>query len=383
MNAGFEMLKITPVDTLFLGGGKSFSKGESSWHQSRLIPYPSVFYGAICSAMLEKHPERRRAYLQNKDRESDPRRFLELGAVYLYRKALNALGSDIYVPAPLDIFVDNDGDIFYGSFTERPSQLDCPVKDVTHFLQNPDAEQIDRVDGMFIKLNSFLSSYFKLLQSIKVFKFANIAEYNYKIGIAINERLQAEEGHLYRLDLMEFKNWGWSYLVEYRIKEGWGKEENQLTRGYLKMGGEYKSCRYEKFDAGCWSDSYQNKMNSSSSGEYVKLYIATPTFFKNNSWKPDLQSKGIEVVAGVTGKPYSIGGFDMVLKRPKPMRKAVPEGSIFLLKSEEFIGKSYREIKALIFDVDDDVVVDSRIGFGQMEVLPCDKEQIGGVAVEY
>lgn len=378
MSNPFEMLKIAPVDTLFLGGGKSFTKGESSWHQSRLIPYPSVFYGAICSAMLEKHPERKRAYLEHKDRESDPGRFLELGAVYLYQKKRNSFGYKIYVPAPLDIFVDNDDDIYYGLFRKKQSQLDCSLNDLKYFMQSPGIANVDRADRMFIELNSLMNSYFNMLDSIKVYRFNDIATYNYKIGIARNDKLQAEKGHLYRLDLMEFQDEGWSYLVEYRIEKEWGEEKNQLNKGYLKLGGENKSCRYEKFDAPNWSGSYQDKMNEECNWEYAKLYIKTPTFFKNHSWKPDFLDQNIELVAGVTGKPYSVGGFDLVLKKPKPMKKAIPAGSIYLLKSDKFKNRLFSEIKKLVADI----VVDSRIGFSQIEVLRCDEEQIGGAAVE-
>ena len=79
-----KVMQIKPNDNLFLGSGKNFAKGENTWLGTRLIPYPSVFYGAICSLMLTQNGERRKKYIDNKELDSDPRKYLNIGNIYLY-----------------------------------------------------------------------------------------------------------------------------------------------------------------------------------------------------------------------------------------------------------------------------------------------------------
>lgn len=387
MNVNMKMLKITPTDTLFLGGGKTFAKGESTWHQSRLIPHPSVFFGAICSAMLEKNHERRKAYIGGKDADSDPRNYLELGGIYLYEQKSNALGDNLYLPAPKDLFIDSDKKVYYGDFCKIDDKLDSNLQEVSYYLENPKAEDVDRADGMFVDWYSFMNAYFRNETSIKVITADAVAAYTYKVGIqkAGVQRDNAKIAQttskqpLYRLDLLDFNENGWSYIVEYKIDDTWWIGESvdgQMSgKGFLKLGGENKACRYENIENRYWVETFDRQMQIKNDWKYVKLFIKTPALFGESSWKPQFTEQSIEVIAGVTAKPYAIGGFDMVLNKPKPMSQAVPEGSVYLLKSNLFVNKSFIEIKEIL--TKKVVCKDTKIGFGQFEVVPFYEEQMG------
>ena len=73
---------------------------------------------------------------------------------------------------------------------------------------------------------------------------------------------------------------------------------------------------------------------------FVKIYLATPAIFKNGSL-PEFISKGsyegieFELLNMAIGKPIFIGGFDMKKRQPKPMKKAVPAGSVYYLRSNK------------------------------------------------
>lgn len=56
MNRDFKTcyFKIKPSDTLFFQSGHVFEKQVNNYLDSLNIPYPSVFYGAITSAMLRQ-----------------------------------------------------------------------------------------------------------------------------------------------------------------------------------------------------------------------------------------------------------------------------------------------------------------------------------------
>ena len=73
------------------------------------------------------------------------------------------------------------------------------------------------------------------------------------------------------------------------------------------------------------------------------LYISTPTIFKKG-WLPDWIDKDslkgkipntdltVKLLTASIGKPDLIGGFDMAKRKPKPMYKAVPSGSVYFFE---------------------------------------------------
>ena len=46
---GIITLKIEPWDTVMFRDGTLLDKKTSNYVESRFFPYPSVFYGAICT----------------------------------------------------------------------------------------------------------------------------------------------------------------------------------------------------------------------------------------------------------------------------------------------------------------------------------------------
>jgi CRISPR/Cas system CMR-associated protein Cmr3 (group 5 of RAMP superfamily) len=47
------------------------------------------------------------------------------------------------------------------------------------------------------------------------------------------------------------------------------------------------------------------------------------------------------------GKPYMLGGFDIAEKRPKPMLKVAPAGSVFYYESDEPVDVSQLQGRSL------------------------------------
>ena len=111
-------------------------------------------------------------------------------------------------------------------------------------------------------------------------------------------------------------------------------ENLQYSATFLKLGGEGKVAvfndKVRKVGTEIKKDTIDLKSN------IFKLYLSTPAIFKNG-WKPNLDRLGIkaELIAAVVGKPLHVGGFDMMLKKAKPMLKAVPAGSVFYFSTEE------------------------------------------------
>ena len=64
-------------------------------------------------------------------------------------------------------------------------------------------------------------------------------------------------------------------------------------------------------------------------------------------------------------KPLSIGGFDVKERCPKPMRKAVPPGSVFYLQNKKNL--SFENIERRLKEI---IHEETQKGFGAFEILP-------------
>lgn len=103
--------------------------------------------------------------------------------------------------------------------------------------------------------------------------------------------------------------------------------------GFFKIGAESKAAHYKT--------SSKNEVKLPEiKGDFLKLYLTTPAIFKKGSI-PEFISNGsyeglsFELLTMAIGKPVFIGGFDMKIGKPKPMKKAVPAGSVYYLKCDK------------------------------------------------
>jgi CRISPR-associated protein Cmr3 len=359
-----KILRVKPQDTLFFGSGKVLNKGENSWSGTKLVPYPSVFYGAICTLMLSKSQNRKNKYIDNKNQDSDPRKFLEIKAIYLYDEK----NKEILIPAPLDLYLDKLNKIHYANI--KKSKFKTSVDEsLKKLFFKPENIETKKVENMFVSVSNLNYSYSFYQDSIDIYSQSNINNSSYKVGIEIDRDTKtAKEKMLYRIDLNELKENIWSYLVEYEIRNDW--EENfDLNQGYLKLGGENKVCKYFTEDKSNYIDLTEEVYSETNKSNYIKIVFISPSIFKN---KEDIKK---DIKAYTNSKPYLIGGYDMKEKKPKPMKNYIPEGSVYILKNEKFKNKTISEIEEIInreyFEKEDQI-----IGYSRYKVIFLSKEEL-------
>lgn len=355
------VMTIVPNDNLFFGGGKTLNKDENQWLTTSIIPNESVFLGAICSTMLSQNIKRRQSYIERNEQESDPRNFLTLGKITLTD------GQSSYVHAPLDLFIEDDygrKEIVYGELKKNNcSEITTSERMMRYLFFNPCKNENERADNCFIDTNEYYNSYYKKSKYMAIKGMDYITNNSYKVGIKIKEDTgTVEDGMLYRVDLVEFNNMNfdkrfrdkqWGYNVEYMIDNNWweddtkNKEGKVLSDGYLKLGGENKVCKFttkqniSMYNMKCYMQENTNK--------YIKLVVRKPVEFKESVYYPTFNSKcKINVIACSIGKSQHVGGFDIKLNMPKPMRNMIPAGSVYVLESDYFKGKKLYEISEYI-----------------------------------
>lgn len=323
------VIKIEAIDTLFFRDGKPFSMGEETWADGIFPPPPSVFYGALRTKYFAEHPQE----FSKANTENDPTKNLQILGF-----ALN-INDDIQYPLPLDIHSEKK------SKEDKAYLLTLSDKE-TYFVDNHLFSKI-LVPSQDLKYKVLepLENGYITRASLEGYLNKEEKEYNPdqltkyyvrepKIGIGRDDSSKtSKEGQLYRVNLIRP-----SVLKNKEIKtikfifqyEGL----NLPKEGFLKLGAESKIVNYTTID----DETIPKFENSTPNRRLFKLYLSTPCYFEKGSlpsWINENTLEGehekikLKLLTAAVGKPIFIGGFDMKKKKPKPMRKYVPSGSVY------------------------------------------------------
>jgi len=364
-------IKIKPFDTLFFRGGRPYSAGIDTWTEGYFPAPPSTFYGAIRSFLLfaggtleefKTGKHKFRDIIGSIENGKVEYGSLRLKGVYFYVDKI------VYLPTPKDLIKEKGREENIQYLLELEKKPELFLSD--YYLQNvllwKEKTQVDDTEG-WIDINAFKD--YLMLRGNKFYyvKEEDLFEKEEKIGIARDRKtFSSREGYIYRVSLFRLKE-------EVNLLVEMGNIDKLPQSGVLKLGGENKAVKFEKVNIDPFEEirnSYFNFKNG-----YFKLYLATPAIFKNgwypswidgNTFEGEYYGIRVKLIACVTGKPLSIGGWDLAKDRAKPMRKFVPAGSVYYFKVVN--GKSPDDIKKVfhfknISDDFDDIKY-SQEGFG-------------------
>lgn len=182
-----------------------------------------------------------------------------------------------------------------------------------------------------------------------------------KAGITIDKNLKTtNDKSMYRIDMTEFCDKRFSYLLKCKIDE----KKISIKNDIIKLGGESKLAAFthtsKKLKA---IEEIQNFCSSTVIKENkIKVILTSPMIIDN--YCHYLQANNIKIA--ITGKPNYIGGYDMASQHKKFMKKAVPSGSVFIVEDDSFIGKNISDIKLKFVES-----AEERFrGFGSAFIIP-------------
>jgi CRISPR-associated protein Cmr3 len=335
--------KIKPLDTLFFRDGRPFSMGVETWANSIFPPYPSTVYGAIRTWLI---------FERGSLKEFEDGKYEELGRIIKNEKSnikeikkgnlkikgpFICLNNNIYLPVPFDCLKKKGGseteknNLFCINWMERPEFFisDYPLGNI---LVNRNDFELEECDG-FLDISS-LKDY--LIQRNGILQFTEKKEIfleEKKIGIKRERKtLSSKEGHLYKIPMIRLKR-GVSFYVEIEGLNSYPCE------GKVQLGADWKIVKIEKTESDLLKE--LREIDFQLNNKVFKIYFATPAIFKKG-WIPDwINEKTFEgnyeeiklkLIACSIGKYKLVGGWDLANKRPKPMYKAVPPGSVYYFK---------------------------------------------------
>lgn len=333
------LIKIDPLDTLFFRDGKPFSIGEDTWGNCIFPPSPSVIYGALRTAYFSNHID----LLEKANTEEDPTNTLVIQGIYFLDNLENK--NTLYLPLPLDLVQKKDvedeieNEVNLLSLVELKLKSSCPTFYVLKGDQGVEAVDDGLISGKLLK--EYLSCNSK---NFSILRLSSRVITEPKIGIGLSgETHTADESKIYRVGMKRLKNL--NLLVEF---EGLNIPES----GLLKLGGEGKAASYKKISKPLINCNLPEN-NLDEDIEKFKLYLSTPAIFRQgwlpswidmNSLEGKYKNSKFKLLTASIGKYQNLGGFDLKQKKPKPMWKVTPAGSVYYFK---IIEGDFKEIFSL------------------------------------
>lgn len=313
-------LQLDALDPLFFRDGRPFALGEESYAEGIFPPLPSTVRGALRSMWIAEW-----LGASNADKDTLAR---DSSGVKLMYFGLGIAGKPVF-QAPLDLFFPKTEK---GTPAEpmkligKISASSCPPE-VTHLFRAEADGKTESVHGHLLDfeamqryVNGSTPAHFETI------RLSELVKHEHKIGIGRDrETNRTKEGLLFRLVANRFedeKQGGLSLLVELNVPESQPLKVGK--HAVFPLGGERRSVTAKP------TSEHFLPEKPSIQGKYVKIVLLTPALC--DSWFPEIS--GLTLVAAALGKPVSVGGWDVLKQEPKPMRRVIPAGSVFLYESE-------------------------------------------------
>jgi len=343
-------LFIEPNDVMMFRDGKPFSAGEDHFAGGVFPPYPATIYGALRSHILSLNWSEFDKYAKA-EKEDIPEEILkeigsprhnESGSLVLRNFALAGKednGTVIrYWPMPADVAVEKNSDnkkpVLLKPVTFDNSRI---ITDLPGNLSSP----WHRSEKVLTGHQGFLSTeemktYLSGNAPGKVKPDSALYEVEDRTGIRKNRsRRSVEDGGLYTVSYFRL-----------RANTGFAVDVNGTSllpkEGILRLGGDHRSALYGE---AVWDDFSCDGIRAKIAVEKrFKIVLTTPAIF-NQGWLPQgidrermegsINGINVRLTGASLGKPVGIGGFDMVKRLPKPMKKAAPAGSVYYFELKD------------------------------------------------
>ncbi len=346
-------LFIQPTDVLVFRDGRPFDAGSDHLATGPFPPPPTTLYGALRSALLAAHGADFRAddfgvgdRVTGVTGTRTELGSLAITAFALARRAGNGRVERLY-PAPLDLLTrktkqdEAGGDPPHVLLLpqEPPAGVRTNLPEGLRLLHRPHRTgtfyggtgALLTETGLSRVLAGTAPEAADLVAPEQVFR----REPRTQVSLrgASDERFTgtAQEGKLFTVEFVRMREHaGFAVSVEASGLLG--------SAGLLRLGGESRPARFEAVDLP-GPDAAALRAKAAETGR-VKILLTTPAPFRDG-WRPDgisddlrgaLGGVAVRLVAAAVGRPLTLGGWDLVHRRPKRARPAAPAGSVYFLE---------------------------------------------------
>ncbi|HOD79558.1 MAG: type III-B CRISPR module-associated protein Cmr3 [Pseudomonadota bacterium] len=337
-------LFVEPNDVLMFRDGKPFSGGDDHFARGTCPPPPTTMYGAFRSHILSLKWSEFDSFSES-DEDKIPEHIkreigtpLKQGALrlgqFLLARQEGCFVHPIY-PLPRDV-LQKKGESEKTVFVLKP--IDLKEKNVKTDLPTglchmwyPSEFALERGSGYLSQpqMERYLSG--KTPEGFIEQK--DIFDFEDRTGIRKNRFSRSvETGGLYSVGYFRFrKDAGFVLEID--------GTDDLPEHGIIRLGGDHRSARFSRVS---WTDMAKEQVKKLVvSNRFFKIILISPAIF-TNGWLPggidiktmegQINDIDVRMVGACIGKPIGIGGFDIVKKTPKIMKRAVPSGSVYLFE---------------------------------------------------
>ena len=359
---------IEPLDVLMLRGNRSF--GDSGEHGETLMPpWPSVFAGALRSALLGNDARRLAEFVKvgSSAFSSETERALQMRSVLgdalfnvlgtpqqpgtfrvtwasLGRVAPGAQTPQALLPLPADLLVADARDALPMALTPTPwppGTSGAQSLPMVALLRS--AKQVKPAGGRCLDGNA-LAAHLRGAPVASTESTALLYTSATRLGIALDAKTRTARDHaLYTTDAVAFcQDTGFIVGVQ-------GDSGLLPMHGLLRLGGDAKGARYRDLPFDAPGPALPRQ------GERFRLILTTPGLFAHG-WLPggvvaddagDTHAKaatlrlrgpgfGARLACAAIGRHEVVSGWDLAQWQPKTAQRAVPAGSVYWF--DEFEG---------------------------------------------
>lgn len=326
---------IFPKEPLFFRDARPFDKGEG-WATGIFPPLPSTVYGALRAAGLSRSGISYDDFLTGKETVSQEMGTPAKTGSFSIRSILLHDDFGPLVPMPLDLR-RRDSDLLVRLEPEQANGtvVDDDAKNHTLLVPGRPDDDEDTLSRWldFSGLDDYLQGKRVLRHSVRHGE-RFVGEP--KIGIQISPQSGTAEGE--RLYFQEMIRLRLGYHIAVSAANGHSLGES----GALKLGHDGRLCSYVKNHEDIqytvdpdYRTKFVNGMRTSKN-RFVILF--TSPALLSGGWLPAPKAWNkfeISISTAVIGRPMMVAGWNMATGAAKPMRKAVPPGSVYYCKLEK------------------------------------------------
>lgn len=365
MSESWKGFRLLPDDVLFFRDGKPSTRGEDHHLRSIFPPHPSTLYGALRTRRLTDENVALRGLdevrwrglpqpLRDELGEWGGFGALEVRGPWLVR------GEEILLPAPVDLVVTQAaaGDGEPGLRVERVARLLLPGEPAAGGSSHPLAPMrpYERRDGRWVEWQvppearepRPANGWYLRPAGLAAWRRGAVPEpddfvhaddlwaIESRVGLGLQaEERRGEDGQLYTFGYVRLQR---------GVAIGFEARNTALEpSGPVVLGGDGRTCSLAAGpgldDLLCGEPDLCGEAALSGeagrSGRF-RLALATPALSRTGSGLPAGPGVAVggeppEVVSAVAGGWQLVGGWDVAKGRPKPLRRALPAGAVFVL----------------------------------------------------
>lgn len=373
-------LFLEALDVWMFRDGKPFNAGEGHIANTLFPPSAHTIQGALRTFILDVLNVNPKTYINGQAAAEvytllgNPRDNKNLlGQMQLFGPFVakryrdqegNVTDYERYLPLPQDVTANKNADLDSSTTllrTLRPTHERIALGE--RQLRQLDIEADDEAPEGFWIAESEFAEYLAggTLRAGENKRENNLFIREYRSGNALRydkRRVRSEEGMLYSASFIRPQaDVGLLIWVSDAIADV------LPDSGCFRMGGEGRSTRYTKLET--HPIGLQSPLNYDwrTDKHRLKIVFLTPTYF-SRGWLPESQWFTDFLVAAAMGRYMTIGGWDLRLSQPRPIRRYISVGSVYYFEFPD----EQRPDGLQLLEVPKDELPLHQLGYGQIAV---------------